>query len=249
MKRGNGHPPRRLPLSTHPLPTLSPGTPCSQTIAWHVVAGTPLFPYLIGYRASTSLYGHGAAAVVRAGVVTPPGTPPIPPTRHHPPTPPPSFILLWDAGHEFAGGTPSAPAAKLSLFLHTADMAPGLEMWRFDHPVVGTVLTLRAERAGCGGGAAAVSRALSAAASGVLRGDTCAMTAAAPLALPPPGVLPAPVVAPLRAAVGEPITGPVTEAGTPGPSGDAPPLPHAGLGGEGGREEGKPLGERTPKTS
>ena len=226
----------RVAASHHPpSPTpLFPGTPCSQTIVWHVVAGTPLFPYPIGYRASTSLYGHGAAVVVRAGYVAPPDPPPIL-TSRHPPTPPPSFVLLWDAGHEFAGGTPSAPAAKQSLFLHTADMAPGLEMWGFDHPVVQTALTLRAEGAGCGGGDAAVSHALSAAASGVLRGDTCAMTAAAAIVLPPPGVLPAPLVAPLRVPVGEPITAPVTEKA--GPSGMAPPLPRARLG---GRQEEKP---------
>lgn len=61
------------------------------------------------------------------------------------------------------------------------------------------------------------------------------MTAAAAIVLPPPGVLPAPLVAPLRVPVGEPITAPVTEKA--GPSGMAPPLPRARLG---GRQEEKP---------
>ena len=42
----------------------------------------------------------------------------------------PEFVLVWDAGREFVGSTPTAPFAKLALFMGSLDVPNGVKVSR-----------------------------------------------------------------------------------------------------------------------
>ncbi|KAK9909597.1 hypothetical protein WJX75_004735 [Coccomyxa subellipsoidea] len=86
--------------------------------------GRDLFLYPIDYRASAHIHGQSCLMMIRpkdaAGQ--------------------PEFVVVWDSGKEFVGNTPTAPFAKLALFIGTLDVTNGIMAFGFNHPVVQLVL-------------------------------------------------------------------------------------------------------------
>jgi hypothetical protein len=42
----------------------------------------------------------------------------------------PEFVVAWDNSKEFVGSTPTAPFAKLALYIGSMEVANGVKVWR-----------------------------------------------------------------------------------------------------------------------
>ena len=81
------------------------------------------------------MYGRKALLLVRSKEVTP--------QLQHP-----EFVVVWDAGREFVGSTPTAPFAKLALFVGSLDVPNGVKVTR----TVCVLKIARVQRWACTGG-------------------------------------------------------------------------------------------------